>query len=115
MTPAIKHHLGKEVFAGLVREKMNGVVWVGWTLTLGTWAVRMILLAMLNTALLWFFWFTAVNPRAVKAPLLPGTCLSSALSPLRVFHLPLLDSRETSGSLPAFVNSVCKDNVCKTK
>lgn len=86
-------------------------------LTLGTRAL--VWMALLNTELLWTLlcsgscWFTAMNPEQSQ-----GTSASWYLSELCLesfIHLPLLDSRETSGSLPAFVNRACKDNVCKTK
>lgn len=115
MTQAVNHHLERGVCRGGERRWM-GLGGLDGPLTLGTRAVWMVLLTTLNTALLWFFLVHSHEPQSrIRASLLPGTCLSSALSPLWVFHLPLLDSRETNCSLPAFVNSMCKDNVCKTK
>lgn len=59
-TQAVNHHLERGVCRGGERRWM-GLGGLDGPLTLGTRAVRMVLLTTLNTALLWF---TAMNPRA---------------------------------------------------
>lgn len=66
--PGQNHCLGEEVFAGVVRERMNGVGWPGWTSDPGHQGFGLDGLTehwtTLDTALLWFLLVHSHEPRA---------------------------------------------------